>query len=61
MMADLFGRNIQSFDGQTEKSAKIYCQIAGQKAHGFLPSVRELCELTGLRSTSAVYAQLNSQ
>ena len=35
---------------------KIIAYIA---EHGYAPSVREICELTGLRSTSTVHRHLN--
>lgn len=31
-----------------------------QKQNGFAPSIRELCKLTGLASTSSVYAHLKN-
>ncbi len=31
-----------------------------QKEHGFAPSIRELCKISGLASTSSVYAHLKS-
>lgn len=31
-----------------------------QKENGFAPSIRELCKLTGLASTSSVYAHLKN-
>ena len=35
----------------------LRCIVKYQKAHGFSPSVRDLCEMTGVRSTSTVHAQ----
>ena len=32
----------------------LRCIVKYQKAHGFSPSVRDLCEMTGVRSTSTV-------
>ena len=34
--------------------------VAYQKENGFAPSIRELCKLTGLASTSSVYAHLKN-
>ena len=31
-----------------------------QRIHGFAPSIRELCKISGLASTSSVYAHLKS-
>jgi len=31
-----------------------------QKEYGFAPSIRELCKISGLASTSSVYAHLKS-
>ena len=31
-----------------------------QKVHGFAPSIRELCVICGLASTSSVYSHLKS-
>ena len=38
----------------------LRCIVKYQKAHGFSPSVRDLCEMTGVRSTSTVHAQLKA-
>ena len=38
----------------------LRCIVNYQKAHGFSPSVRDLCEMTGVRSTSTVHAQLKA-
>lgn len=31
-----------------------------QRLHGYAPSIRELCKISGLASTSSVYAHLKS-
>ena len=38
----------------------LRCIVKYQKEHGFSPSVRNLCEMTGVRSTSTVHAQLKA-
>ena len=43
----------------TERQQLVYEGIIDyQKKYGFAPSVRELCVLVGLASTSSVYEQL---
>ena len=38
----------------------LKCIVKYQREHGFSPSVRDLCEMTGVRSTSTVHAQLKA-
>ena len=38
----------------------LRCIVKYQKAHGFSPSVRDLCEMIGVRSTSTVHVQLKA-
>ena len=43
----------------TKSQQLVYDRIVEyQKENGFAPSIRELCRLTGLASTSSVYAHL---
>jgi len=45
----------------TKRQQLVYDGIVEyQKEHGFAPSIRELCKLSGLASTSSVYAHLKS-
>lgn len=45
----------------TKRQQLVYDGIVEyQKEHGFAPSIRELCRLSGLASTSSVYAHLKS-
>ena len=36
----------------------LKCIEEYQEKHGFSPSIRDLCEMTGLRSSSSVHAHL---
>lgn len=45
----------------TERQADVYQGILNyQKIHGYAPSIRELCKICGLASTSSVYSHLKS-
>jgi len=45
----------------TLRQSAVYNRIlAYQKAHGFAPTIRELCVICGLASTSSVYSHLKS-
>lgn len=45
----------------TDRQQLVYDGIVKyQKEHGFAPSIRELCKISGLASTSSVYAHLKS-
>ena len=45
----------------TDRQQLVYDGIVEyQKEHGFAPSIRELCKISGLASTSSVYAHLKS-
>lgn len=47
--------------GLTERQKSVYDGIVNfQKEHGYAPSVRELCTICGLASTSSVYAHLKT-
>ena len=43
-----------------QQSAVYNGILAYQKAHGFAPTIRELCVICGLASTSSVYSHLKS-
>ena len=43
-----------------ETQSKVYSFLLKQMTDGFPPSVREICEATGIRSTSTVHAALTS-
>lgn len=44
----------------TEKQQNVYeCIMQYQNVNGFAPTVRELCRMAGLKSTSSVAAHLN--
>lgn len=36
------------------------CIIDYQREHGFSPSIRDLCEMTGLRSSSSIHFHLKA-
>ena len=36
------------------------CIIDYQREHGFSPSIRDLCEMTGLRSSSSIHFHLKT-
>ena len=43
----------------TEKQQKVYeCILRYQKLNGFAPTVRELCRMVGLKSTSSIASYL---
>jgi len=45
----------------TSKQKNVYeAIIKYQKIYGYAPSIRELCKICGLASTSSVYAHLKS-
>lgn len=45
----------------TARQTVVYEGIVDyQRIHGFAPSIRELCKISGLASTSSVYAHLKS-
>jgi len=47
--------------GMTERQKDIYDGIVEyQKEHGFSPTVRELCRICGLASTSSVHSHLKA-
>lgn len=42
--------------GLTKNEQKVYDAIVNYTIHyGFAPSVRDICDMTGLKSTSSVY------
>ena len=45
-------------DGEKSRDAILRCIAAHVKEHGWPPTVREICEATGLDSTSTVHAHL---
>jgi len=44
----------------TKSQQKVYDYLVGRTDDGTAPSVREICEATGFKSTSTVHAHLNS-
>ena len=50
--------NRRALTGRQENLLR--CIVKYQGEHGFSPSVRDLCEMTGVRSTSTVHAQLKA-
>ena len=46
--------NRRALTGRQENLLR--CIVRYQEEHGFSPSVRDLCEMTGVRSTSTVHA-----
>lgn len=43
------------------KQQRIYeCIIRYQRLHGFAPTIRELCGMLGLASTSSIYGHLKN-
>lgn len=45
----------------TERQDQVYrCIIEYQESHGFSPSIKDLCRMTGLRSSSTVHSHLKA-
>lgn len=44
----------------TEKQARVYSYLLKAMANSFPPTVREICEATGIKSTSTVHAILSA-
>lgn len=45
----------------TDRQQLVYDGIVEyQREHGFAPSIRELCKISGIASTSSVYSHLKS-
>ena len=44
--------------GQTVRENMLSCIISHIEIKGYAPTVRELCEMTGLKSTSTVHSHL---
>ncbi len=47
-------------DKLTKSQQKVYDYLVKKKDDGFAPTVREICEATGFKSTSTVHAHLNT-
>lgn len=46
--------------GEETREKILQCIIQYIEKHGYPPSVRELCEMTGLHSTGSVHRQLKT-
>lgn len=55
-MNKMAGRNTGRL---TKRQAQVFrCIIEYQENHGFSPSIRDLCRMTGLKSSSSVHFHL---